>query len=63
MPTWSGIMQGLESGKDGEPEDGTESPVRDGTDQVVVQGPVKSRYEQAWLILEWWGGVGCDWGI
>ena len=40
MPTWSGIIQGLESGK------AVERPIVDGGDQVVVQQPVKARYEQ-----------------
>ena len=42
MPTWSGIIQGLESGKAGE------RPIVDDDDLVVVQVPVKTRYEQAW---------------
>ena len=41
MPTWSGIIQGLESGK------AVERPVVDG-DLVVEQGPVKARHKQAW---------------
>ena len=41
MPTWSGIIQGVESGKAGE------RPVVDDGDLVAVQEPVKARYEQA----------------
>ena len=40
MPTWSGIIQGLESGKAGE------RPIVDDGDLVAVQPPVKARYEQ-----------------
>ena len=42
MPTWSGIIQSLESGK------ASERPVVNDADQVAVQGSVKGRYEQAW---------------
>ena len=42
MPTWSGIIQLLESGKD------AERPVGDDADVVAVQEPVKAQYEQAW---------------
>ena len=42
MPTWSGIIQFLEGGKAGE-----RPAVNDG-DLVVLQVPVKARYEQAW---------------
>ena len=42
MPTWSGIIQIIESGKAGE------RPADDGSDLVVVQVPVKARYELAW---------------
>ena len=42
MPTWSGIIQDLESGKGGE------RPVVDGGDVVEVQVPAKARYELAW---------------
>ena len=42
MPTWSGRVQFLESGKAGE------GPVADVGDLVVVKGPVKARYELAW---------------
>ena len=42
MPTWSGIIQGLESGKAGE------RPIVDDGDLVGVQVPVKARYERAW---------------
>ena len=42
MPTWSGIIQLMEKGKAGE------RPVVDGSDLVVVQVPVKARYELAW---------------
>ena len=41
MPTWSGIIQDLESGK------ASERPIVDDGDVVVVQPPVKARYEQA----------------
>ena len=39
MPTWSGIIQLLESGKAGK------RPVVDSGDLVAVQGSVKTRYE------------------
>ena len=39
MPTWSGSIQVEKSGKAGE------RPVADGGDLVVVQVPVKARYE------------------
>ena len=44
MPTWSGIIQVSESGKDGE------QPVDeiDGCDLVSSQVPVKVLYELAW---------------
>ena len=42
MPTWSGIIQVLESGK------ASERPVVDDGDEVDVQAPVKGRYELAW---------------
>ena len=42
MPTWSGIIQGLESSKS------SERPVVDDGDPVVAQVPVEARYEQAW---------------
>ena len=42
MPTWSGIIQGLESGK------AVERPVDDDGDLVVVQVPVKARHKQGW---------------
>ena len=42
MPTWSGNIQGMESGKAGE------RPIVDDSDVVVVHVPVKARYEQAW---------------
>ena len=42
MPTWSGIIQELESGK------ANERPVDDDGDVVAAQVPVKARYEQAW---------------
>ena len=42
MPTWSGIIQGLESGK------AVERRVVDDGDQVVEQVPVKARHKQAW---------------
>ena len=42
MPTCSGIIQKSESVKAGE------RPVVDGSDLVVVQVPVKARYELAW---------------
>ena len=41
MPAWSGIIQFYESGK------ASERPVDDGSDLVVVQAPVKARYELA----------------
>ena len=41
MPTWSGIIQFLKSGKAGE------RPVDDFGDQVESKVPVKARYEQA----------------
>ena len=42
MPTWSGIIQVLESGK------AAERPVGDDGDLVVIQVPVKTQYELAW---------------
>ena len=43
MPTWSRIIQGIKSGKAGE-----HTPVVvDGSDLVVLQVPVKVRYEKA----------------
>ena len=42
MPKWSGIIQVLESGKAGE------RPIVDGGYLIVVQVPVKARYELAW---------------
>ena len=41
MLTWSGIIQVLESGK------AAERPVVDDGDLVVLQLPMKARYEQA----------------
>ena len=41
MRTWSGIIQGPESGKAGE------RPVVDDGDQVAGQEPVKAQYELA----------------
>ena len=42
MPTWFGIIQGLESGK------AAERLVVDNGDLVVAQAPVKAKYEQVW---------------
>ena len=42
MPTWSGNIQVLESGKAGE------RPIVDDGDLVGVQEPVKAQYEQEW---------------
>ena len=51
MPTWSGIIQSLETGKAGE------RPVVDGGDLVVVQVPVKARYKQGDTRMMRWGVV------
>ena len=42
MPTWSGSVQGHESGK------AAKRPVGDDGDLVVIQVPVKTQYELAW---------------
>ena len=42
MPTWSGIIQEREIGKAGD------RPAIDDGDLVLLQVPVKVRYEQAW---------------
>ena len=42
MSTWSGIIQVEELGK------AAERPIGDDGDGVVIQVPVKTRYELAW---------------
>ena len=51
MPTWSGIIQDLESSKAGTGDGG------DGGDLVVVQPPVKARYEHGDTRMIRWDGV------